>query len=261
MPRRRGRVTFDVRKKTFLFAAATAFFAAALPLVAADEAAAKVFVLKHKRVEEAALLIRPLLSPSASITLAQSLNAMTVTDREENLKTIAKVLAGFDLPPRGFTIAVKLIRARADVPAGSMSSEIGGLGAKLKSLFQFNDYALIDSVVLRGVEGEGVVYRLGEDYQLSFTIGRSSFGDVLLLSPFALSRMKKNEQGRVVPVQLYRNAMPIELNQTLVVGASRDEASKTALILVILMQEIPPPGASEKGPAGTKTVEKQEKQR
>ncbi|MGH9398792.1 MAG: secretin N-terminal domain-containing protein [Thermoanaerobaculia bacterium] len=247
-------------KKTFSLVAATAFLAAALPLIAADEAAVKVFMLKYKRVEEALLLIRPLLSLSASVTLTPSLNAMTVTDREENLRTVAKVLAGFDLPPRGFTIAVKLVRARADVPAGSMSAEIGGLGAKLKALFQFNDYALIDSAVLRGVEGEPISYRLGDDYQISFTIGRSSFGEVLLLSPFTLSRMKKNEQGRVVPVPLYSNAMPIELNQTLVVGASREEASKSALILIILMQEIPAPGASDKGPGGTKTVERKDKQ-
>ena len=246
-------------KKTLILAAAMAFFAAALPLTGADEAAVKVFMLKYKRVEEAALLIRPHLSPSASVTLTQSLNAMTVTDREENLKTIAKVLAGFDLPPRGFTIAVKLVKARADVPAGSMSREISGLGAKLTRLFQFNDYVLIDSAVIRGVEGEGVTYRLGDDYQISFTIGRSSFGEVLLLSPFVLSRMHKNEQGKVVPVQLYRAPMSIELNQTLVVGASRDEASKSALILVLLMQEIPRPGASDKGPAGMKSVERQEK--
>ena len=64
-----------------------------------------------------------------------------------------------------------------------MAQEIGGLGAKLKQLFQFNDYAMIDSAVLRGVEGEGISYRLGEDFQISFTIGRSGFGDVLLLSP------------------------------------------------------------------------------
>ena len=82
-------------KKSLIFAAAMAFFAAALPL-GADEAAVKVFMLKYKRVEEAALLIRPHLSPSASVTLTQSLNAMTVTDREENLRTIAKVLASFD---------------------------------------------------------------------------------------------------------------------------------------------------------------------
>jgi hypothetical protein len=249
-----------VRKTTLLFAAATAFLAAALPLTAADEAGVKVFLLKYKRVEEAALLIRSHLSSSASVTLTQGLNAMTVTDREENLKTIAKVLADFDVPPRGFTIAVKLVRARADVPAGSISREIGGLGAKLKSLFQFNDYALIDSAVMRGTEGQEVSYRLGDDYQISFTIGRSGFGGVLLLSPFVLSRMKKSEQGKVAPVQLYRSAFPIELNQTLVVGASREESSKTALILVLLMQEIPRPDAADKGPAGTKTVERQDKQ-
>ena len=249
-----------MRKKTLLFAAATAFLAAALPLYAADEAAVKVFVLKYKRVEEAALLIRPHLSPSASVTLAQGLNAMTVTDREDNLKTIAKVLAGFDTPPRGFTIAVKLVRARADVPAGSLPREIGGLGAKLKALFQFNDYTLIDSAVLRGTEGQEVSYRLGDDYQISFTIGRSSFGEVLMLSPIVLSRMKKSEQGRLAPVQLYKTTMPIELNQTLVVGASRDESSKNALILVLLMQELPSPGDTERGPAGTKSVEKQDKQ-
>ena len=244
-------------KKTLLILAALALFVR--PLSAAEEASVRVFVLKHKRVEEAALLVRPLLSEASSVTLTSKLNAMTVTDRPEKLDQIGKILASFDVPPRGYNFAVKLVRARADVPAGSIAREIGGLGAKLKSLFQFNDYALIDSAVMRCAEGQEVSYRLGDDYQISFTIGRSGFGDVLLLSPFVLSRMKKSEQGKVAPVQLYRSAMPIELNQTLVVGASREESSKTALILVLLMQEITRPGAPDKGPAGTKTVENQEK--
>jgi hypothetical protein len=220
----------------------------------------KVFMLKYKRVEEAALLIRPHLSASASVTLTQSLNAMTVTDREENLKTIGKVLAAFDVPPRGFTVAIKLVRARSDVAEGSIAREISGLGAKLKSLFQFNDYAIIDSAVLRTVEGEMASYHLGDDYQVSFTIARSSFGGVLVVSPFVLSKMKKNDQGKLAPVQLYRSGLTIELNQTLVVALSRDESSKQALILILLAQEVPSPGASEKGPGGMKTVERKDKQ-
>ena len=153
----------------------------------------RVFVLKHKRVEEAALLIRPHLSESASITLTQRLNAMTITDRPEKLDQIGKVLAAFDVAPRGFTFAVKLVRARADVPAGSIAREIGGLGAKLKSLFQFNDYALIDSAVLRGVEGGRVEYEFGGEYLLSFTIRPAGDGQDLLLAPFALSRERKGE--------------------------------------------------------------------
>ena len=144
-------------KRVFRILAVIVFLAAPLG-VARGETSVRVYVLKHKRVEEAALLIRPRLSEAASITLTQKLNAMTITDSAQKLEEIGKILAAFDVAPRGFTFAIKLVRARADVPAGSISQEIGGLGAKLKSLFQFNDYALIDSAVLRGVEGGKVEY-------------------------------------------------------------------------------------------------------
>jgi hypothetical protein len=239
-----------VRKRDF-FAACVAILLGALALDAAEpaprsttaDASVRVFVLKYKRVEEAALLIRPHLSDSASVTLTQKLNAMTVTDREENLKTIGKVIADFDAPPRGFTFAIKLVRARADAPAGTMAQEIGGLGARLKSMFQFNDYTLIDSAVMQGVEGLPVSYRLGDEYILTFSIGPAGSGDELLLSPFALSRVKKDERGRPYQAPLYRAAIPVTLNQTLVVGASKEEGSKNALILILLAQETARPGS------------------
>ncbi|HYV42691.1 MAG TPA: secretin N-terminal domain-containing protein [Thermoanaerobaculia bacterium] len=240
-------------RKEVLFAAlmaisltALAVPAAAAPPVAgstpAADASVRVFVLKYRRVEEAALLIRPHLSESASVTLTPRLNAMTITDREENLKTVAKVIAEFDAPPRGFSFAVKLVRARTDAPAGTIAQEIGGLGAKLKSMFQFNDYALLDSAVIQGVEGRPLSYRLGDEYVLTFSIGAAGSGEELLLSPFALSRMKKDEQGRPSTVPLYRASITVTLNQTLVVGASKEEGSKNALILILLAQETARPG-------------------
>lgn len=239
-------------KKTVLIFAALVLLGG--PLRAADDASVRVFVLKYKRVEEAALLVRPLLSEASSVTLTQKLNAMTVTDRPEKLDQIGKVLASFDVPPRGYTFAVKLIRARADVPAGSMAKEIGGLGAKLKSLFQFNDYALIDSAVLRGVEGGTLRYQLGPEYTLDFRV-RSGGGNDLLLSPFTLLKLWKEPGGAAFLRPLYSTSVPITLNQTLVLGASRDEASKSALILILLAEEAPRPGA-EKGAAGPRAVEK-----
>jgi hypothetical protein len=246
-----------LRKKS-CFAGLGAFFLFAVALSAAEEAAVKVFILKYRQVEEAALLIRPHLSAAGTVTLTPRLKAITITDREENLRMIAKVIAQFDTPPRGFTFAIKLVRARADVPAGSIDQEIGGLGAKLKSLFQFNDYSLIDSRVFPAVEGGNVAARLGEEgdaYLLNFWIEPAGSSDQLLLSPFSLSRLRRNAQGRIVPVALYRASMPVTLNQTLVVGASKEEGSKNALILVLLAQETPRAGA-EKGTEGQKTVEK-----
>jgi hypothetical protein len=242
-------------KKLFLFAAAFLLFFAPL-LAAAEELSVKVFVLRYRRVEEAALLIRGHLSDAASVTLTQRLNAMTVTDREENLKTVAKVLAGFDVPPRGFTFAVKLVRARADVPAGSISQEIGGLGAKLKSLFQFNDYTLIDSAVLRGVEGRRVECRLGEEYNLSFGIGPTGAGgDDLVLGGFTLARLRKNEQGTDRPHDPLSGSDAHHHQPDARRGASREERSKSALILILLAQELSR-SEVEKGAADARTVER-----
>lgn len=245
-----------MRKRIFI-AAFGAFSLFAFAMFAAEEAAVKVFILKYRQVEEAALLIRPHLSDAGTVTLTPRLKAITVTDREDNLRTIARVIAQFDAPPRGFTFAVKLVRARAEVPAGSIDREIGGMGAKLKSLFQFNDYSLIDSSVIRGIEGGPVAAQLGEDgdaYMLTFWIEAGS-GEQLVLAPFSLSRLRRNAQGRVVPVALYRAPMSVTLNQTLVVGASKEEGSKNALILILLAQETPRAGA-EKGVDGQRTVEK-----
>lgn len=244
-------------KKTLLIVAALALLVR--PLQAADEVSVRVYILKHKRVEEAALLVRPLLSEASSVTLTSKLNAMTVTDRPEKLEQIGKILASFDVPPRGYNFAVKLVSARADVPAGSIAREIGGLGAKLKSLFQFNDYALIDSAVLRGVEGGMLKYELGTEYSLTFGVRApgGSGGKELLLSPFALSKLWKppGQTGPGLMRQLYQTSVPITLNQTLVLGASREEGSKSALILIILAEEAARPDA-EKGAPGTKAVEK-----
>lgn len=228
----------------------------ALTLRAVNEASVRVFVLKHKRVEEAALLIRPQLSDSSSIVLTQKLNAMTITDRPEKLDQIAKILAAFDLPPRGFTFAIKLVRARADVPAGSIAKEIGGLGAKLKSLFQFNDYALIDSAVVRGIEGGQVQYQFGGEYTLAFTIRPAGAGGELLLSPFMLSQLRRTDRGMAYVAPLYTAAIPVMISQTLVVGASKEEASKSALILILLAQEMPRGDLRERGNARVKAVEK-----
>jgi hypothetical protein len=241
--------------KRLLRVLATIVFLAA-PALARGEAAVRVYVLKHKRVEEAALLIRPHLSDGASITLTQKLNAMTVTDSPEKLDQVGKVLASFDVPPRGFTFAVKLVKARADVPEGSIAREIGGLGAKLKSMFQFNDYALIDSGVLRGLDGGHVTYQFGADYVLDFTVRAAGNGNELLLSPFVLSRIyRSGEKGPILTRPLYRAAMPVTLSQTLVVGASKEERSKSALILILHAQELTR-GDAEKGDSGPAAAEK-----
>jgi len=148
---------------------------------AAEPVGVKVFVLRYKRVEEATLLVRPLLTDSGSILLQPKINALTITDRPAALNTVGQALAQFDVPPRGFSIAVKMVRARADASAGDLSKEIGGIGNKLREVFRFNDYSLIDSAVLAGAEGDSVSYLLGGEYRLTFRIEPAGQGPTLRL--------------------------------------------------------------------------------
>jgi len=237
--------------RTALVAGLIAVSAAAF---AAEPVGVKVFVLRYKRVEEATLLVRPLLTDSGSILLQPKINALTITDRPAALNTIGQALAQFDLPPRGFSIAVKMVRARADASAGDLSKEIGGIGNKLREVFRFNDYSLLDSAVLAGAEGDSVSYLLGGEYRLTFRIEPAGQGTTLRLSPFALAR-ERSAAGRRTDTPLFRTSLNVALNQTLVLGASKEEASKRALLLILLIQENPRPGA-DKGTAGIAAAEK-----
>ncbi len=221
---------------------------------AADPVGVKVFVLKYKRIEEATLIVRPLLSDSGSIVLTSKINALTITDRPSALNLISQALSQFDVPPQGYSIAVKLIRARADAPAGDLSREIGGIGNKLREVFRFNDYSLIDSTVLGGSEGESVSSLLGNEYRLGFRIEPAGQAPLIRLARFTLSRERAFPGGRKFAIPVYRTTITAGLNQTMVVGASRERASNKALILILLVQEAPRPNA-EKGLSGVNSAE------
>ena len=247
-----------MRRATFLRAAIGAgLIAISAAAAAAETAGVKVFVLRYKRVEEATLLVRPLLTDSGSIVLQARINALTITDRPAALAAITQALSQFDVPPRGFSIAVKMVRARADASAGDLSKEIGGIGNKLREVFRFNDYALIDSAVLAGSEGDAVSYLLGTEYRLSFRIEPAGQGAAIRLAAFSLARERPvpGPGGRHIVSPLFRTTLNVSLNQTLVIGASKEEASKKALLLILLVQENPRPGA-DKGAAGIAAAEK-----
>ena len=220
----------------------------------ADPVGVKIFVLKYKRIEEATLIVRPLLTESGSIVLTSKINALTITDRPSALNLISQALAQFDVPPRGYTIAVKMIRARADAPAGDLSREIGGIGNKLREVFRFNDYSLIDSAVLGGSEGESVSSLLGGEYRLGFRIEPAGQAPLVRLARFTLSREHALPGGRKFDIPVYRTTITAGLNQTMVVGASRERQSNKALILILLVQEAPRPNA-EKGLSGINSAE------
>ena len=181
---------------------------------------------------------------------------MTVTDRPEKLDQVGKVLAAFDTPPRGFTLRGQA-RARArrrprrvDRPRDRRA------GAKLKSLFQFNDYALIDSAVLRASRRAASTRSSATEYSSPSPIRNAGAGNELLLSPFSLSKIWNPASEAPVPPA----PLPLLDARDPLADAGRraprkEEKSKSALILILLAQELPR-GDAEAGADGPKAASK-----
>jgi type II secretory pathway component GspD/PulD (secretin) len=216
--------------------------AAGVILLAASAALAqavgvRIFQLRYRRAEEATLVVRPLLSDQGSILIQPKSNALTITDRDSALNAIARTLADFDRPPRNLLITVKMVRAQAEPSAGSPPKEIGEVESRLKEMFRFNAYSLVDSAVLHGSEGDIVSTLLGGDYRIAFRVDPSAGSSTIHFSQFQLARERTDEKGRKFVIPLYSTSLNVLLNQTLVLGASKEEGSKNALILVLYVQE------------------------
>src|SRR5512140_3497579 len=76
---------------------------------AAKALSVRTFQFKHKDADKAAAAIKSLMSAEGSVAIQPTTNALTVTDRPENLKSIAATLAQFDTPPQAFRLTVRVV--------------------------------------------------------------------------------------------------------------------------------------------------------
>src|SRR5512143_3670539 len=145
--------------------------------LAAPTVVIRVFTLRHRRAEEVALLVRPLLTDEGSVILQPKLNTLTVRDTAAAVEKAAQAIASYDLPPRNVEISVTLLKATSEprrpgpgAPPDRrpVSEAITGVGEQLKRRFNFTDYQRLDSVVVQGTEGDNVAYAIGGQYRLAF---------------------------------------------------------------------------------------------
>src|SRR5450759_2123747 len=138
-----------------------------------------VFTLKHRKVEDALAVLRPLLSDSGAVSavLETRLNSLTVRGTPVRVEQISRAVAAFDVPLRAIDIAVTLLKSPGEKTRASdkadVSEEIRGIGEKLKKLFNVTDFNRLDSVVVQGTEGQRVAYAMGGGYRLSFLLDSS----------------------------------------------------------------------------------------
>jgi hypothetical protein len=211
----------------------------ALSLRAAD-VVVRVFSLKYRRAEEAALLVGPLLTESGSVIVQPRLNTLTVRDVAPAVERTAQAIASYDVPPRAVSISIALLKA-SDEPAApgakrEVSDEIRGVGERLKKLFKMTSFNRLDSVVVQGTEGDPIAYAIGGEYRLEFVIEGSreeaSKETTIRLKDVAFERIRRDEKGKDVRRELLRTSINVTVGQPFILGVGRDEAASGALFLV-----------------------------
>jgi hypothetical protein len=204
------------------------------PAPAQEPILTKAFVVKFKQVDEVASIIQGLLSERGAVTLQPRLHTLIVQDFEKNLRQVEMAIAAYDIPPPAVEISVKLIRATKNEDSPTpIADEIKNM-AKVGEVLKFNQYALLDSGLIECQEGESSVLSLARDYQLSFlTEIVQEKGSIIRLRDFQLKKRKKDSDGKEIFAPLITVTLNLRNAETLVLGASRFEESKQALLIIL----------------------------
>ncbi len=210
---------------TLLLVAASAF---------ADDAAdagksltVRTFQFKFKKAENAAAVIKPLMSGEGSISIRSSGNSLVVTDQPENLKKIAAALQDFDVEAQAFRLSVRLVAAtRSGASEGRVPAELKDVASKL-ALLRYNALDNIGSAEVLGKEGEpGEIDLTG--YRADFKFGEyDASSDSINLTDFKLSRL----EGDVLSPMM-KTTLNLKLGQTVIISAQKQAQSNRALMIV-----------------------------
>jgi hypothetical protein len=195
----------------------------------------RVFALKYRSADEALSVVRPLLSDLGSVMLDPHANELTVRDTAASVARAAQAIAAYDLPLRGVDVAVTLLKASADPKASpgkaDVSEEIRGIGERLKKLLNVTDFTRLDSVVVRGLEGQRVAYVIGTHYHLQFVLDPSRDGKQLRFRDLSLERIRR-EGAKETRGEILHTTINVNMGQPYILGVGKDEAAQGALFLV-----------------------------
>jgi len=216
-----------------------AFAAEPLPGARSEELGVLAITLEHQRAGEAVALVEPLLSPRGSIELQAGTNTLVVRDSLSALGRIRAALRAFDHPARPVALDVQIVRADRGMisPLPAEDGLDAALRQRLETLFRFRSYRLLSRARLGCREGEQIAYEMPGDYRLSFRLGTvvadpESARERIRLHGFRVARGAPGGGEQ----ELTHTLLNLWLDQPTILGLTRDEASPSALMLVLTFE-------------------------
>lgn len=214
---------------------------ALLPIAAAAAEETRVFRLQHRLVGEAATVVEPLLSPSGSITIRPKRNELEVTDTEDAIDSIVKVLEAWDLPTRPgrqYRIRVSLLMAQTEEGTSplSLSPDDAKVWREITKLFPYyKSVESLDTIRVTAADGSTVESASHRWYLLRFTLkAKADNPRRVVLSPFEVVRV--NVPGGLSTPTLEKCNVSLDLGQTQVLFVNSGGGTSKSLVVVFLLE-------------------------
>jgi len=190
----------------------------------------RTFTFKYKDASKAAEIIKPLLSAEGSMSIQPSSNALVVTDRAENMKSVAKALTQFDAPPQAFRLVVRLLGAsRVEGAPPKPPDDLKDLAPKL-AMFRYNAFESLGNGDVAGREGDPGILTLPTGYRADFKFGEyDPASDSVKVSDFRLSKLQNDAL-----TSLLKTTLNLRIGETYVFSVAKGPQSPRALMIVLV---------------------------
>lgn len=216
--------------------AATAPSGAQIPAREEPETLAQVsYPLEHRDAEEALEVVEPLLSSRGTARPLPGGRTLEVRDTPQRLERVMAVLRSFDRPVGAYQMEFMVIRARplAVSPPPPAPEEIPReLLDRWRNLLRYEHYELVARKTWPARADHDVRQDLGAGYRVSFRLSKIYGSRRVKLQNFRLLRRSENGEEELI----HTNLNP-RVNQILSLGLAKDEASRTALMVVVVCRE------------------------
>ncbi len=176
-------------------------------------------------------MIKSLVSAEGSMSIQPSTNALVVTDRPENLKSIAKALTEFDAPPQTFRLSVRLIgAAHVEGTPPKVTDDLKDVAPKLAMMSRFNSFENLGNADVVGKEGDPGIIELPSGFRADFKFGEyDPASDSIKVGDFHLSRLQKDQLA-----SLLKTTVNLRVGQTYIFGAAKTPEASRALMIVLV---------------------------
>lgn len=195
------------------------------------------YKLRYRAASEMINQVFPLLSPQGTVELQPGSNTLVLRDSTAKINQIVQMLREGDRPAQPMRLELLIVRAsRAAVSPPVRRSDLPEeLTRKLRAILPYDIYELEAQAQLSSLEGEEVMYEIGDSFQVGFRLGSALSNGRVKLSDFQLVHSGRAAKGG--RQKLVHTNLNLWLDKPLSLGLAGSESSREALMLVLTLRK------------------------